>query len=91
MNEQEFFELLKSRGKISYFELYNEFFTKQLEVGRNPQEVTSEFKNLLKTIAGLVDKGKVIIFEVANDVVLVPREKEVQGNLKMFANKVAGV
>jgi len=41
-----------------------------------------EFKNLLKAVAGLVDKGKVIIFEVANDVVLVPREKEVQGNLK---------
>jgi archaellum biogenesis ATPase FlaH len=81
MNEEQFFELLKSRGKISYFELYNEFFNGNEE----------EFKNLLKTIAGLVDKGKVIIFEVANDVVLVPREKEVQGNLKMFANKVAGV
>ena len=75
MDEKEFFELLKSRGKISYFELYNEFFNGNEE----------EFKNLLKTIAGLVDKGKVIIFEVANDVVLVPREKEVQGNLKMFA------
>jgi hypothetical protein len=74
MDEKEFFELLKSRGKISYFELYNEFFNGNEE----------EFKNLLKTIAGLVDKGKVIIFEVANDVVLVPREKEVQGNLKMF-------
>jgi hypothetical protein len=74
MDEKEFFELLKSRGKISYFELYNEFFNGNEE----------EFKNLLKAIAGLVDKGRVVVLEIAGDVVLMPMGREVQGNLKMF-------
>jgi translation initiation factor 2 alpha subunit (eIF-2alpha) len=75
MNAEQFFELLKGRGKISYFELYNEFFNGNEE----------EFKNLLRAIAELVDKGKVVVLEIAGNVVLMPRGREVQGNLRMFA------
>jgi hypothetical protein len=71
MKEQEVLQVIKRFGKLSYFDLYKVFY--------NGNEV--EFKETLKEIAKFLEQGKLLLSEVGSDVLILPREKEIQEKL----------